>query len=163
MAAKGSESAGPSRARFRATLELRGKTATGFAVPPSAVASLGSGKRPAVRVIVGAGSYRTTVAPMGGEFLIPVSAERRAALGLTAGDEVDVELELDTAPREVEVPADLADALGADPVAKQFFESLSYSRRLGYVGWVESAKKEATRQRRVAEAIELLRAGRADR
>jgi hypothetical protein len=92
--------------RFRSTVELGGKTATGIPVPAEVVAALGSHKRPAVRVTLGAHSYRSTVAPMGGRFMFPVSAENRAGAGVAAGDEVDVELELDTEPRELAVPPD---------------------------------------------------------
>ena len=93
-------------------MQLNGKTATGIEVSDEIVAGLGQGKRPPVRVTIGGYSYRTTVARMGGRFLISLSAENLAAAGVAAGDEVEVGLELDDAPREVEVPADLAAALG---------------------------------------------------
>src|ERR1700678_2802923 len=96
--------------KFRATVELGGKTATGIEVPDDVVAALGQGSRPPVTVTVGGHSYRTTVARMGGRFLVPLSAENRTAAGVAAGDEVDVGIELDTAPREGEVPADLTEA-----------------------------------------------------
>jgi len=115
--------------KFRATLETNGKTATGIEVPASVVDELGSGRRPAVRVTLGPHTYRTTVAPMGGRFLIPVSAENRAAAGLRAGDQVDVEMELDTAPRTVELPADLAEALEREPAARRFFDGLAYTQQ----------------------------------
>ena len=101
--------------RFRAEILLGGKTATGFEVPPDVVARLGSGKRPPVRVTIGPHTYRSTVAVMGGMFLIPLNAENRAAAGVAAGDKVDITLELDTEPRMVTVPADLAAAM--DPTA----------------------------------------------
>ena len=97
--------------RFDATILLAGKSATGIPVPDAVVAQLGSGKRPAVVVTINGFSYRSTVASMRGEFMLPLSAERREAAGVAAGDEVEVELELDTAPRVVEVPVDLAAAL----------------------------------------------------
>jgi hypothetical protein len=97
--------------RFRATVELGGKTATGIQVPAEVVTGLGSHRRPSVRVSVGGHTYRTTVAPMGGAYFVPLSAENRTAAGLAAGDQVDVDIELDTEPREVTVPADLAAAL----------------------------------------------------
>jgi hypothetical protein len=146
--------------KFRATLESNGKTATGIEVPAPVVDGLGSGKRPAVRVTLGPHTYRTTVAPMGGRFLIPVSAENRALAGLRAGDQVDVELELDTAPRTVELPADLAEALEREPAARRFFDGLAYTQRKEYARWVESAKRPETRERRLAEAVALLLAGR---
>ena len=108
---------------------------------------------------VGGHSYRSTVAVMGGRFLLPLSADNRAAAGLAAGDEVEVELEPDTAPRELVVPDDLAAAIAADPVAQSFFESLSYSNRRRHVLSVQGAKADETRRRRIGRAVEDLRAG----
>jgi hypothetical protein len=147
--------------RFRATLELAGKTATGFAVPAAVVEALGAGKRPPVRVTINGFTYRNTVAVYGGTHLLGVSAENRKGAGIAAGDVIDVDLELDTAPREVTVPADLAAALVAEPAARRFFDSLSYSQRSWHVLSVEGAKTDATRQRRIAKSVDLLRAGRA--
>ncbi|MFG1707476.1 YdeI/OmpD-associated family protein [Nonomuraea sp. M3C6] len=145
--------------RFRSTIELGGKTATGFEVPAEVVERLGSGKRPAVTVTINSYSYRSTVAVMGGRFMLPLSAENRQRAGVAAGDEVEVSLELDTAPREVKVPADLAEALDRAPEARKFFESLSYSRKSRYVLQVEGAKKAETRQRRIADTIAKLADG----
>lgn len=146
---------------FRTTVELGGKTATGFEVPAEVVAGLGSGRRPAVHVTINGHTYRSTVAAMGGRFLVPLSAENRAGAGVAAGDEIEVGLELDTEPRQVSVPPDLAEALSRAPEAKRFFESLSYSRQLRYVLQVEGAKKAETRQRRVAVTITRLTNGEA--
>ncbi|MEU4578279.1 MULTISPECIES: YdeI/OmpD-associated family protein [Nonomuraea] len=146
---------------FRTTVELAGRTATGFEVPAGIVEALGSGRRPAVTVTVNGYSYRSTVAVMGGRYLLPLSAEHRQGAGVAAGDEVEVTLELDTAPREVAVPGDLAEALDRAPEAKAFFDGLSYSRRRRVVLQVEGAKKAETRQRRVADAITKLAAGEA--
>jgi hypothetical protein len=145
--------------KFRATVELGGKTATGIAVPADVVAALGSGSRPAVTVTVGGHSYRTTVARMGGRFLVPLSAENRTAAGVAAGDEVDVGIEPDTAPREVEVPADLADALAHDDAARATFDGLSFTHRKEWVRWLEEAKKAETRATRLAKTVESLREG----
>src|SRR5688572_33087160 len=98
--------------RFRAVIEQSGKTATGITVPVEIVEALAAGKKPAVSVTLNGYPYRSTIASMGGEYKIPVSAEVREAAGVTAGDDVSVELALDTAPREVTVPADFAAALG---------------------------------------------------
>lgn len=87
--------------RFRAVIQLGGKTATGIPVPSEIVARLGPSKRPAVRVAINGHTYRSTVAPLGGAFMLPLSAEHRASAGVAAGDEVEVDLERDTAPREV--------------------------------------------------------------
>jgi len=149
--------------RFSTTVELGGKTATGMAVPADVVDALGAGKKPAVQVTVNGHTYRSTVATMGGRFLLPLSAEHRTAAGVAAGDRVEVDVELDTAPRVVEVPADLAGALDAEPAARRRFDGLSYSAQRRHVLAVEGAKAEATRQRRVASAVATLleEAGRA--
>jgi hypothetical protein len=143
--------------RFRATVELGGKTATGLHVPDDVVVELGSGKRPAVSVTIGPHTYRTTVASMGGRFMIPLSAENRTAAGVAAGDEVDVDIEADTAPREVTVPDDLAEAL--DGPARAFFDGLAYTHRKEWVRWVEDARKPETRTARIAKTVDGLRAG----
>ena len=139
--------------RFRTTLELHGKTATGIEVPDDVVAALDAGKRPAVRVTVNGHTWRSTVAVMGGRNLVGVSAENRAAAGVSAGDVLDVELVLDTEKREVEVPADLAAALAAAPDAAAAFAELSYSNKSRHVLSVEGAKTDETRARRIAKAV----------
>ena len=145
--------------RFRAVIELGGKTATGIRVPADIVASLGPSKRPAVRVTVGGHTYRTTVAPLGGAFMLPVSAEVRERAGVAAGDAVDIDIELDTEPREVAVPPDFAAALDRDADARRFFDGLSYSNKRRFVLPIEDARTAETRQRRIAEAVDTLRAG----
>ena len=139
--------------QFHALLILAGKTATGIQVPDAVVEQLGAGKRPAVRVTIGSYTYRTTVAPMGGAFWIPVAAEHRIAAGIEAGQEVTVEIELDTEPRAVTVPEDLAAALDLNPAARQAFEKLSYSNQRRHVLSDEDAKTPETRQRRVEKVI----------
>jgi hypothetical protein len=146
--------------KFRGTILLGGKTATGVEVPDHLVAALGS-KRPAVRVTIGDHSYRTSIASMGGRFMLPISAEVRQATGVAAGDEVDVELSLDTEPRVVNVPDDLAAALAADSSAGAFFASLSYSNRLRHVLAIEAAKTPETRQRRIDKTVSTMGEGRA--
>jgi hypothetical protein len=145
--------------RFRATLQLNGKTATGIQVPPEVVTQLGSGKRPSVRVTLQGYTYRSTVAPMGGVFMLPVSAEVREGAHLAAGDEVEVDVELDSEPREVSLPPDFADALEANLDAKHRFEGLSYSNKRRIVLSVEEAKTAETRQKRIAQAISGLSDG----
>jgi hypothetical protein len=147
--------------RFRATIELGGKTATGIPVPADVVEALGAGRRPAVRVTIGDHTYRSTIASMGGRFMLPISAENREAAGVAAGAEVEVGVELDTAPREVTVPPDLAEALGRDTDARRFFDGLSFSQQQWHVLRVEGAKKPETRDRRVADSVAMLREGRA--
>ncbi|MGH2588157.1 MAG: YdeI/OmpD-associated family protein [Dehalococcoidia bacterium] len=146
--------------RFRAVIQLGGKTATGIEVPAEVVEGLGSGKRPAVQVTINGYTYRSTVAPMGGVFMLPVSAEVRGNSSVAAGDEVDVDVELDTEPREVTIPPDFQDALDRDADAKRFFDGLSYSNKRRLVLSVEDAKTVETRQRRIATTVDKLRAGR---
>ena len=146
--------------RFQATLTLAGKTATGIQVPDEVVAALGNGKRPAVRVTINGHTYRSTVASMGGVFMLPDSAEQRAGAGVQAGDDLEVDVELDTALREVTVPDDLATALAGDAEAKRFWDSLAYSHQLRHVLAVEGAKAPETRTRRIANTLEMMRAGR---
>ena len=145
---------------FRATLLQGGKTATGIHVPDDVVAALGTSKRPRVRVTMGSYTYRSTVAPMHGRFMLPVSAEVRAGAGVAAGDELDVDLELDTEPREVPVPPDLMAAFASAAQAKRFFDTLTPSQKQWYVLPIEQAKAAETRERRVAKAIAMLREGR---
>lgn len=144
---------------FRAIVELHGKTATGIQVPPDVVSALGGGKRPAVVVTLNGYSYLSTVAPMGGVYLLPLSAKHRAGAGVAAGDEVEVGLLLDTAPRVVEVPSDFAAALDADGTARQAFDKLSYSNQRRHVTAIEDAKTPETRHRRIDKAIATLRDG----
>jgi hypothetical protein len=146
--------------RFRTTIQQTGKNTTGIPVPDDVVAALGSGKRPAVTVTVNGYSYRSTVASMGGVSMVSLSAEHRAGAGVAGGDEVEVNLELDTAPREVTVPDDLAAALDAEPAARATFDGLSYSNKSWHVLQVTGAKTDETRQRRIAKSVESLRQGR---
>lgn len=145
--------------KFRTIVELGGKTATGIQVPEEVVASLGTSKKPPVKVSIGSYTYRSTVAVMGGRFMIPLSAANRSGAGVAAGDEIEVELELDNEPREIVVPADFAEALDGDPEAKSFFEKLSYSNKGRFVLSIEDAKTAETRQRRIDKAVSSLRAG----
>jgi hypothetical protein len=145
--------------RFHATIERSGKTATGIEVPADVLAALGPGKRPSVRVTINGYSYPSTVGTMGGRSLIPVSAEVRGQAGVSAGDNVPVDVVADAAPRRVEVPADLSAALGHEPAAQQAFDRLSYSGQRRYVLAIEQAKTAQTRQRRIDKAVAELSAG----
>jgi Bacteriocin-protection, YdeI or OmpD-Associated/Domain of unknown function (DUF1905) len=149
--------------RFRTTILTSGKTAAGIVVPDDVIAALGAGRKPAVSVTIRGFTYRSTVATIDGRFMVGVSAENRAAAGVAGGDEVDVDLELDTAPRTVEVPADLAAALVPVPAARDFFDKLSYSEKRWFVLGIEDAKTPETRQRRVDKAVARLREGRGAR
>jgi len=147
--------------RFHTTMEQNGKTATGIRVPDEVVEALGSGKRPAVTVTINGYTYRNTIAVMGGVFMVGVSAEHRAGAGVAGGDEVDVDIALDTAPREVTVPDDFAAALDAEPKARATFDGLSYSNRSWHVLQVNGARTDETRQRRIGKSVDMLREGRA--
>jgi hypothetical protein len=140
--------------RFSTTMHQVGRN-TGIEVPPEVIAALGGGGRPAVRVVVNGFEYRSTVGVMGGRALVPFSAEKRAATGIAGGDALEVEIELDTAPREVAVPEDLARALEAAGLTERF-AALSPSARKAHVVAVEGATAEATRARRLAGVLEKL-------
>jgi len=130
-------------------------------VPPEVVASLGTSKKPKVRVTIKGYTYRSSVAVMGGKFMLGVSAAVREAAGVEAGETVDVDMELDTEKREVSVPADLTAALARDAKARKFFEGLSYSNRLRLVLAIEGAKTAETRERRIAKTVSGLHDGKA--
>ena len=147
-------------AKFRTTILQGGKTATGIRIPDEVVEELGAGKRPAVRVTINGFTYRSSVAVVDGQYMVGVSAENRAGAGVAGGDEVDVDIQLDTAPREVVVPADLAAALDAEPDARRTFDALSYSNKSWHVLSVTGAKTDETRQRRIARSVDVLRQGR---
>jgi hypothetical protein len=140
-------------------LEAKGPAAA-IVLTDDQVATLGGGKRAAVRVTIADRTARLRLAVMGGENLIGLSKAARAELAVDTGDEVTATIELDETPREVDVPPELAAALAADPAAKAAFEGLASSHRKEYAVWVADAKREETRQRRVAQAIEMLREGR---
>src|SRR5712664_515823 len=146
--------------KFRGKILQAGKTATGIEVPAKVVAALGSSKRPPVRATINGYTYRSTVAVMGGKFMLGVSNEVRSSAGVAAGDTVDIDLELDTEAREVELPPDFAAALARDAKAKKFFEGLSYSKKLRLVIPI-GVKDVETRKQRIAKTVGQLREGRA--
>lgn len=145
--------------RFRTTIQSAGKTALGFEIPPEVVEALGAGKRPPVLVTINGYTYRNTVAVYGGVYMIGVSAENRAPAKVKGGDEVEVDLELDTAPREVAVPPELQAALDADPAARATFDKLSYSNKSWHTLQVTGTSNPDTRARRVERSIAALREG----
>ncbi len=139
-----------------AIVQAEGKNATGIRVPAEAIAALGTHKKPKVVVSLNGYSYRSTVAAYGDVFMIPLSAEHRGAAGVQANDMVEVTIELDTEPRTVEVPDDLATALAEKVGAAAAFEALSPSARKEHVRQVESAKAPETRARRIATIVAKL-------
>lgn len=146
---------------FRAELLQSGKTTAGFAVPDAIVNELRGGGHPKVVVRAGGYEFRTSIARMGDRYMLGVSSERRTESGMVPGEVYEVEVILDTAPREVELPDDLAAALAADAEAKIFFDTLSYSKQSWHVLKVLEARTPETRARRVRTSVEMLRDGRA--
>jgi hypothetical protein len=138
---------------FRTVIEQSGATATGIPVPEEVVAALGPGKRHAITVTINGHSYRSSVAPYRGKYMIALSAENRTRAGVAGGDEVAVTIELDDQPRTVEEPEALRAALAADPAARTAFDTLSFSNQRRHVLAIEGAKTDATRQRRLAAVL----------
>lgn len=144
---------------MRTELVQRGPAAA-IALDEEQVATVGEGARrfPVIATVNGF-TWRTSVARMGGEYLVGLNREVRDGAGVKAGDPVAVRLELDTAPREVEVPQALERALAADQEARAAFEGLAYTHRKEYARWIAEAKREETRERRLSTAVEMLRHG----
>jgi hypothetical protein len=142
--------------KFTTTIVLDGTNA-GIEVPEDVMSALGTARRIPVVVTLGGHSYRSSVAPYRGRLMIPLSAANRQAAGVSGGDEVEVELQPDTAARTVTVPDELARALSDDADAKARFDSLSYTNQNRIVLSIESAKTEATRARRIDAALSELR------
>ncbi|MEV5258960.1 YdeI/OmpD-associated family protein [Streptomyces anulatus] len=138
--------------KFSTTMFRTGNN-TGIEVPEAVVEALGAGKRPPVNVTVNGYAYRSTIAPMGGRYLIPFSADKREETGIGGGDAIEVELTLDTASRAVEPPEDLAAALAGVPGAAEAFAALPPSRQKAHVTSIEGAKAQETRERRIAKTV----------
>ncbi|GAB0103618.1 hypothetical protein JMUB6875_25910 [Nocardia sp. JMUB6875] len=128
----------------------------GLEVPPEVVEALGEGARPPVTITLNGHTWKSRVALMRGRYLLGLSNANRQAAGVEIGEEVEVDLELDTEPRVVVEPADFAQALDADPAARAAYDRLSHSRKREHVHAIESAKKPETRQRRIEKAIATL-------
>lgn len=156
MTAKKSVATKTGAARFRTTILQAGKSATGIQIPDDVMAKLGTSKRPPVRVTLNGYTYRSTVAVMGGKFMVGVSAAVREAAKVAGGDELAVDIALDEAPREVTVPPALHKALAANPKAKQRFDQLSYSKKRLCTVPIENAKTKETRARNLAKAMKTL-------
>ena len=144
---------------FTTELLATGGTTTGFEVPDEVVVQLGGGRRPKVVVTVEGHTWRTSIASMGGRFLLGASAAVRAAAGIASGQVYTVHVELDSAPRTVEVPEDLAVALAASPTATTTWAGLSYSQQRRHAEAVLAAKKPETRARRVGTIVVGLAGG----
>jgi hypothetical protein len=146
---------------LHAELRATGGTTTGFEVPDDFVTALGGGGRPKVKVVVNGYEFRSSIAKMGGAYWLGMSAERRTAAGVAAGDELDLEITRDTEERTLDVPEDLALALAADPAARSFWQTLSYSKQQWHVLQVTGAKAAETRANRVRKSVQMLAGGRA--
>lgn len=139
--------------KYRTTILLDGKSATGVAVPPEVVEALGGGGRIPVRVIINGVEYASTMGTWKGETRIPVSAEIRSAAGVAAGDTIEVDVVRDDEPRTVDVPDDLQVALGTDPAVQAGFAALSYSNQRRHVLSVTSARTAEARERRIVAVV----------
>ncbi|WP_327309968.1 YdeI/OmpD-associated family protein (plasmid) [Streptomyces sp. NBC_01298] len=129
----------------------------GLEVPSEVVAALAGGARPPVTITINGHSWQSRVALLRGRHLIGLSHANRDAAGVEIGEEVEVELELDTEPRVVVEPDDFARALDGDPAARAAYDNLTYSRKREHVRAIESAKKPETRLGRIEKAIATLR------
>lgn len=145
--------------KFHTTIKQGGKTATGIPIPDEVIEALGAGRKPPVKMTVNGYAYRSTVATVDGNYMVGFNADHREESGLRGGDEVDVEMEVDTEPRTVELPADLQAALDSEPRAKATFDKLSNSLKGYHVSQVTGAKTEVTRRRRIEKSISTLREG----
>ena len=142
--------------KFHTTLlQPEGRSVTGIEVPPEIIAALGGGKKPPVALAVNGYSYRSTVAVMGGTYMVGFSSEHRAASGLKGGDTIEVDITLDDAPRTVEVPEDFARALEVAG-ARAAFDKLAFSHRKEHVRAIEEAKTAETRAQRIEKAAAML-------
>jgi hypothetical protein len=145
--------------RLTTTLAARGPAAA-VILNDEQVAAVGEGaKRFPVLATINGYSWRTTVTRMSGEFLLGLNRDVRGMARAEAGDAVEVGLELDTGPREVEVPEELAAALAGDSVAAAAFDGMAFTHRKEYSRWIAEAKRAETRERRVNQALEMLREG----
>jgi hypothetical protein len=145
--------------KFKTKIKQGDKTATGIQIPDEVIQALGAGKKPPVKLTVNGYSYRSTVATVDGNFMVGFNADHRAASGLKGSDDVEVDIELDTEPRTVDLPPDLQAALDAEQRAKATFDKLSNSMKGYHVSQVTGAKTDETRQRRIEKSISVLREG----
>ena len=142
--------------KFKTVLLTAGKTATGIKIPPEIIEKLNAGKKPPVKVTINGFTYRSTVAVMGGDFMVGVSAENREGAKVKGGDKIDVTMELDTEPRTLELPAEFKKALVKNTKAKKAFDSLSISKQKVHVLPIANAKTDETRNRNIDKAISAL-------
>lgn len=144
---------------IRILIQATGEGSAGVHLPDDVVEALGKGRKPPVKATINGYTWRSTVAVMGGEYWLGVSKEVRRNAGVQAGQEVDLTLELDTEERVLEVPPDFAAALDAEPEARRFFDTLSYSNKRRFTYSIDDAKTPETRQRRIDKSVDQLRNG----
>ena len=142
--------------KFSTILLQAGKTATGIKIPDEIIEKLGAGKKPAIKVTINNFTYRSTVAVMGGAYMVGVSSENREGAKVKSGDKINVTIELDTEERVLEVPPDFQKMLTKNATAKNKFESLSYSGKRALVAPVANGKTEETRNRNIEKALKIL-------
>jgi hypothetical protein len=148
------------RQTFKTELLKGDGDTTGFVIPDKVVEAFGQGKKPKVTVTINSKvSYPNTVAVMGGQYMIGISKERRKLAGVEGGQRIEVTLELDTAPRVMEVPSDLQKALNKDKAAKAYFATLSYSNQRRHIDNINGAKTDETRARRIEKSVALFAEG----
>jgi hypothetical protein len=143
--------------RLRLELVSHGGNTAGFEIPDEVVEELGGGRKPKVVVTIGAHTWRSSIANMGGQFMLGVSMENRAAAGVAAGQVLDVDVELDTAERTVDVPVDLAAELGKDDALGATWDRWSFTRRKEAARALTEAGKPETRTRRLEKLLADLR------
>ncbi len=142
--------------KFSTTLLQAGKTATGIKIPDEIIEKLDAGKKPAIKVTINGFTYRSTVAVMGGGFMIGVNAENRMGANISGGDQIDVTIELDTEERIIEVPNELQVFLNKNEDVKKFYETLSNTKKKSLTLPIFDAKTEETRNKRIEKAITML-------
>ena len=143
--------------KLRLELKGGGGNTAGFVVPDEVVEELGGGRKPKVVVTIGSHTWRSSIANMGGQFMLGVSIANRDAAGVAAGQTLDLDVELDTAPRTVEVPDDLAAELAEDIDARSTWERWSFTRQNEAARLLTEAKKPETRARRLEKVLAELR------
>ena len=142
--------------KFQTTILTTGKTTTGIVIPDEIIEKLNAGKKPPIKVTLNGYTYRSTVAVMGGRYMVGVNSDVRKASGVQGGDTLTVGIELDTEVREVALPSDFKKALDRNPEARKVFETLSNSKKTALVYPIAKAKKEETRMRNIEKALGIL-------
>jgi hypothetical protein len=146
--------------RFRATLSASERGGGRWVEVPFDPREVFGEARPPVVGTINGTEYRSRLAVYGGHTYLGLTREIRDATGADVGDELDIVLRHDDEPRRVSVPAELVAALTcAEPEVRARFDDLAFSHRREYARWVGEAKQSATRERRAARAVEMLRDG----